>query len=165
MKLFTIFSLVLIQLVFASVIFGQQKLSKFFSPDNTIIPKDILQKRDIAQYFDGGAFRCGIIVSNGDCDYKKLREVIWQYWNEKLLCYLTISDSSVDASRFEHIFIESNKKNVQIISRRVENSHVIPEYREPLHNLPKVYSVEWSKNKVKKILVFKNRRGKVIDEY
>jgi hypothetical protein len=164
MKLYTLWSLLLIQIVFAPAIFGQQKLSKVFSPDNTIISKDILQKRDIRQYFDGGAFRCGMLASKGECDYKKIREVIWQCWNEKSLCYLTITVSGVDSGGIEHIFVESNLKKELIISRRTRTYHAIIKRQNRLHNLPKVYSIEWSKNG-EETLILKNKSGKVIGEY
>jgi hypothetical protein len=138
-------------------LFGQKEMSKVFSPDSSIISKSVLQKRDITQYFDGGNFRCGLFGSESGCDYKKIREVIWRCWTEKTLCYLTIGASSVDSPYNEHIFIEPNKNNQWQVIRRSESGHSIPQYRQSIHDLPRVYYLEWRKNKNEKVLIFKNK--------
>jgi hypothetical protein len=148
-----------------SAIFGQKEMSKVFSPDNSIISKSVFQKRDITQYFDGGNFRCGLSSSESECDYKKIREAIWQCWTEKTLCYLTISAVGVDSSYDQHIFIEPNKNNQWQVVRRVENGHTMRQFRKPIHDLPRVYFLEWRKNKDEKVLIFKNKLGKVIEEF
>jgi len=155
----------LIAITFLNPVFGQKPQSKVFSPDNTIISKSIIQKREITKYFDSGAFRCGFFSTEGECDYEKIRNIIWQCWNEKILCYLTISSSSVDASRTEHIFIEPNKRNQWLVVRRAENSHTIPKFRKPIHDLPIVHSVTWRKDKSEQILIFKNKFGRIIEVF
>lgn len=148
-----------------STTFGQIKLNKVFSPDNSTISKKITQKRIITEYFDGGAFRCGSLNRKGECDIKKFREIIWQCWNEKTLCYLKMTGQGVDMSSVEHIFIEPNKENQWTIVRRNEIFHFVPELRKPLHNLPLAYSVDWKEKDGEKVLLLKNKFGKVIDEY
>ncbi len=142
-------------------IFGQTEVSKVFSPDNSIISKSVLQKRDITQYFDRGNFRCGLFGYESECDYKKIREVIWRCWTKKTLCYLTIGASSIDSSYNEHIFIEPNKNNQWQVIRRSES----PQYRQSIHNLPRVYYLEWRENKNEKVLIFKNKFRKIIEEF
>jgi hypothetical protein len=86
-------------------------------------------------------------------------------WTEKILCYLTISASGVDSSYDEHIFIEPNKNNQWQIIRRSKSGHSISQYRQPIHDLPRVYYLEWRKNKKDKVLIFKNKFKKIIEEF
>jgi hypothetical protein len=160
-----IFLFPLIVIIFFSSAFGQNLKSKVFSPDNVNISTSIFQKREITKYLDGGAFRCGFSSLKGECDYEKIRKVIWQCWSEKTLCYLTIRLSGIDAGLDQYIFIEPNKNNRWLVVRREENYHAMRQYRKPIHNLPTVYSLEWRKDKDEQVLVFKNRLGKVIEEF
>lgn len=158
-----LFSLVVI-ISFSSA-FGQKQTIKVFSPDNALVSKNIIQKREITKYIDGGAFRCGFYSYKGDCDYEKVRKIIWQCWTEKTLCYLTITWLGVDASRTEHIFIEPNKNNQWLVVRRDKRSHAVLQLKKTIYDLPKAYSVEWSTDKNERILLFKNKFGKVIQEF
>lgn len=158
-------NILLLSLIFSVPILGQYKLPKVTSTDKSIISKTIIQKRDIRQYYDGGAFRCGGFSPKNQCDYEKLRKIIWQCWSEKTLCYSTISWNGVDAGGIEYIFIEPNKKNQWLIIRRSRNWHAVLKVSNKLQNLPLIYSVDWSEKDGKKILLLKDNLGAVIGEY
>ena len=166
MKIHTKFLLsCLFLIIFKGFVLGQELRLEVFPADKFLISKSIIQSRDLNKYFDGGAFRCGFFGSESECNYEKIRRVIWQCWNEKTRCYLTINSSSVDASKTEHIFIEPNKNNKWLVVRRNEAYHALIKTRKPINDLPKIYSVEWQMKDEEKILVFKNRFGKKIDEF
>ena len=153
----------LIVIIFPASAIGQKVKSKVFLPDD--YSRSVIQKRDISKYFDGGAFRCGFSGLKGECDYEEIRKVIWQCWSEKTLCYLTISWSGIDSARTEHVFVEPDQNNQWLIARRAQNSHAVIIVRKSLQDLPKAYSVEWRDDKNEKVLIFKNKLGKVIDEF
>lgn len=158
-----LFSVVFLTVIFSGSGFGQKiKVSPL---DTSLVPKIITQNRNLTKYFDGGTFRCGYHSSGNECDYKQLRNVIWQCWSEKTKCYLTIESSSVDAGEIEHIFIEPGKNNKWLIIRRTENSRTNHRLGKSLQNLPLVYFVEWRKSDSEQILIFKNKMGKAIEEF
>jgi hypothetical protein len=152
-------------IIFTIPIFGQESKSKVFSPDNSLISKSIVQKRNINEYFDGGAFRCGFSGSENECNYEEVRKVVWQCSKEKTRCYLTISSSSADAGITEHIFIEPNKNNKWLIVRRTEKHRTLSQIKKSVNDLPKVYFIEWQMKDREQILIFKNQLGKVIEKF
>lgn len=155
----------LLSLIFLIPIFGQYKLPKVTSTEKSTIPKTVIQKRIITDYFDGGNFRCGHITRKGECDYQKLREIIWQCWNEKTLCYLRITNQGVDAGSKEYIFVEPNKKNQWTVIRRKEYWSAITPTKRPFEKLPIVFSLDWEERTLEKNLILKDNFGIVIGEY
>lgn len=186
MKTFHTFATLCLIILFVSVLtFGQKKKpqtiakkgnkvettketkSKVFSPDNTLIPKSIIQSRRIDDYSDGGAFRCGIFGNSNECDYRKIRQFIWKCWTEKTLGYTTINFTTVDAFSTEHIFIERNRANQWQIVRRMQRSHALLKINK-IEDLPVAVSIERTEDKKQKdewTLTLKNKFGKVVGEY
>ncbi|HRH44204.1 MAG TPA: hypothetical protein PKY82_21405 [Pyrinomonadaceae bacterium] len=155
----------LLSIIVSVSILGQRKLPKITSTDKSIISKAVIQNRTIKDYFDGGSFRCGNITRKGECDYQKLREIIWQCWNEKTLCYLRITHQGVDSGSKEYIFVEPNKKNQWTVIRRKEYWFVITGTKISVEDLPIVYSLDWEERTLEKKMILKDNLGMVIGEY
>jgi hypothetical protein len=167
-RLLRIFSVLFVFSIFSVSCFSQENSSKAGLGDNSVISKTIVQHRDISKYDDGGVFSCGILFSEGNCDYKKLRNTIWGCWIKKQRCFLILSSPSVDSGVSEYIFVEPNRTKKWTVVRRELGYHAVasdPEYEEKFFELPVVYSLSWSKKKGTKFLLFKNKKGKVVDKY
>ena len=52
-----------------------------------------------------------------------------------------------------------------MIVRRTERYGQFTNYKKPIQDLPLVYSIEWRDDETEKILIFKNKFGKIVDEF
>lgn len=128
--------------------------------------RDILQKRDISRYDQGGHFDChGWTKEPKDvCDEKRVRDFIWQHWTDKKPGYIRITYGSVDARSTSHIFIEPNDKNEWHISWRIARWHVLPGGSNIVHDILGLVTVERleGKNNEDGSIVIKRRSGEIV---
>jgi hypothetical protein len=130
----------------------------------------IIQERNLALYDDGGHSNCraGMVrfrsenasdFSSENCSISKVRDFLWQHWQEKKRGYVRISFDSVDAVSTSHIFVEPDQNGRwHVVWRIVRHS-------EEITDLPDIISIERAKHKRTDyrggsyILVFRNDEG------
>ena len=114
--------LFLIGLILFSSSFGQENPAKKTSPDESTIPKSLVQNRNIKNYLDGGVVSCGNFGPPYKCDFTELRSFIWNSWSKKKRSYFRWGFCGIDYCYTEYNFIEPNKKNDWRIVRYGQHS-------------------------------------------
>lgn len=133
-----------------------------------LISKDILEKRDISLYDQGGHFDChGWDKGPKDiCDQKKVRDFIWQHWTDKKRGYIRITYGSVDARSTSHIFIEPNEKGEWYIAWRIARWHSIPGHGQRVDDILDLNAVKRFESKTHNAddwwIGIKGKDGKVV---
>lgn len=123
---------------------------------------DFLQGRDLTKYSQEH-FWCGGFRKSDDCNKEKMTNFVWECWNKKTLCYLTVSFNGVDSFYTKHFFIEPNKNNQWIILGYGQLSQ--PLNKPQVQLLPTAYFLELEEDKGEKILIFKNKQKKIIEKF
>lgn len=124
---------------------------------------NIAEGRDMTVYDDGGHFDCGqkFGASMGDgglekCDGARIRDFVWNHWQNKAKGYIVITGNSVDAVSTSHIFIEPGKGQKWHVAWRI-----VRHFGE-IDDMPDIIKVERAKS-IKEtdpdILIFRDREG------
>lgn len=132
--------------------------------------KNLTESRNLSEYEDGGNFDCrdfgDIDKLSIPCDSEKLKEFIWQHWNEKKKGYVRVSGDSVDAGATTHYFIEPNEKNAWIVKIKIVRWSAIIKEKNPVQTFLPIVSIEKIENKPNKFtLLCKDDKGKVVTEF
>lgn len=135
-----------------------KKKFKYKAPKNE---EDILwQNRLISDYLNGGSVDCGNIGFFYKCDFSKLRQFIWDNWNKKNRAYFSWGFCGIDYCYTEHFFIEPNKNNQWLIVSYNPHSQ-----KKPIKKLSEAHIVEWAEDKDEKIIVLKDKSGKIVEKF
>jgi hypothetical protein len=148
---------------------NQEKESIVLGELGEVLTNRIAQKRDLAQYQQGGHFDCRIHFLDGQrgtCRQSDLNEFIWQNWHRRRLAYVRLTRNSPDAAATYHIFIEPNPKGAWTIFCRLARWHALPG-GSGVVEFPRAYSVEKfvSGPNADFFLVFKNEVGQLIQGF
>jgi hypothetical protein len=130
----------------------------------------IAQGRDLSLYDDGGHANCraGMVRFQGEsaadfnsenCRILKVRDFIWEHWQNKRKGYIRISFDSVDAVSTSHIFVEPDQNGKWHVAWRI-----VRHFGE-ITDITDIISVERAEPKRTDrgggsyVLVFKDRDG------
>lgn len=134
---------------------GKETKAEVISQGYELTTSNIAEKRSLSVYDAGGHFNCREYAKDVNCDFSKIRDFIWQHWQNKQRGYIRVTFDSVDAVSSSHIFIEPDKSGTWHIAW---HNHV-------LTDIPEIIFLEQAKPEKtetdggKFILVFKNNEG------
>lgn len=149
---------------------GKSTKSAIIVQEGALTTATITQERNLALYDDGGHSNCrgGLVQFHGEndsdfsskkCIIPKVRDFLWQHWQEKKRGYVRISFDTVDAVSTSHIFVEPDPNGRwHVVWRIVRHS-------EEITDLPDIISVERAKHERTDygggsyILVFRDDEG------
>jgi hypothetical protein len=100
---------------------GKTTKAEVISKDSELTTANIAQDRNLSLYDDGRHFNCYLIYEGDDpeCSIPKIRDFIWQHWQNKRRGYIRFTFGSIDAVSTSHIFIEPNVQGVWHIAWRI----------------------------------------------
>ena len=103
---------------------GKETKAKIISEKGELTTSDIAQERGLSLYDSGGHFNCRSWIPAQDdpkpnCDIPKVRDFIWQHWENKQRAYIRITFDSVDAVSTSHIFIEPDQNGKWHVAWRI----------------------------------------------
>jgi hypothetical protein len=76
----------------------------------------------LSTYENGGHFNCYMRYKDEKddiCDLPRVRDFIWQHWQNKRRGYIRITFGSIDAQSTSHIFIEPNEQGAWHVGWRI----------------------------------------------
>ena len=137
-----------------------------FSPLAQIPQSEIIQKRDLSRYDDGGKFLAALHSAIEPSQMEELRNFILEHWKNHRRGYVRVNFAGVDNLEESHIFIEPNDAgNWRFISRTIHHQAVIPPPPLQLRDLPEIAAVERAKRSKDYwlpggyVLVFRHKDG------
>ena len=125
------------------------KVKVFWDKKVGVTSKDVAQKRDLTRYEDGGHFFCGGRFGGAsmgpseleECDRVRIRNFIWNHWQNKTMGYVVFTGNSVDAVSTSHIFIEPDKNGKWHVAWRIVRHH------GEIDDLPEIVQIEKRKQR------------------
>ena len=143
---------------------GKETKAEVISQGYELTTSNIAEKRNLSLYEAGGHFNCRDWIGRENskdvnCDFSKIRDFIWQHWQNKQRGYIRITFDSVDAVSSSHIFVEPKKDGTWHIAWRIVRHNNI------ITDIPDIVALEQAKPKKSDeeggtfVLVFKNVEG------
>ncbi len=117
---------------------------------------DIFQGRDISLYEKTDTSKC----NNYKCIERKMRNFIWEHWNNKKRGYIKHKLQGIDVSYTEHIFIEPDSQENWRVVWKIEHYQISDTVDKSIKEFIGINSIERVKGNEE--LIFKNDNGETV---